>query len=252
VAQQAPADTQPAPATTQAAPAITQPAPTIPAPAGAPLTAGEKTELRKQLGKLEDALESLDDKLLAREIRKACRLIEGVLQATTVSSARLTEVNDSIAEVSTTIAKVSKAAQRSTRNTSSSSQAAADEPDVLPVDILVGGAMANRDKWPYREIVEREMTTMVNGGVWLGSDGTPSLSLGVRGHWQPGDKPPHFIKIYIDEAEMGKRTKMRAYFRYRVVNGHLVIKLVAICEEHRSVEKTLVGDKDDVIGDDGT
>ena len=244
---QAPVNAQPV----NAQPVNAQPAPT----ASAPLSPGERAALRTEARKLEAKLESAADRSVVQAIRNACRLIARALEVDSVSDALYKEVDEAVRAAKDAVEAAQKPAKRSTRSVSSSSeQEATEEAEEMPVDVRTGGAMGDAATWPHRDVVEREMTRMTSGGVSLGNDGKPVIALGVRAHWQAPDKGPrqHFVKVYIDEAEMGGSTRMRAYFRYRVVNGTLVLKLVAIREEHGGVNRTLVGNLDDLIGPDGT
>lgn len=252
--------TQPAVTTAQAPvnaqPVNALPAPTAPNPASAPLSPGEKAALRTEARKLEAKLESAADRTVVQAIRNACRLIARALEVDSVSDALYKEVDEAVRAAKDAVEAAQKPAKRSTRSVSSSSEqeATEDAAEEMPVDVRTSGAMGDPATWPHRDVVEREMTRMTSGGVSLGGDGKPVIALGVRAHWQASGTGPrqHFVKVYIDEAVMGGSTRMRAYFRYRVVNGTLVLKLVAIREEHGGVNRTLAGNLDDLIGPDGT
>ena len=221
--------------------------------ASAPIGDGERRDLITQRRKLEAAAESAD-KRAARELRTLCYAIDGLLAKPTVADADLRELEQQIKAALEESRKQKGKEREKERVTSSSSNEAESGGRQLPVDVLMGGAMGDQSRWPNRDVLQREMTTMAAGsGVTLGTDGQPVITLGVRAHWQQAhDNGQHFVKVYIDEAEMGGGTRMRAYFRYRVVNRRLVLKLVAIREEHGGVNRTVVGNWADVISPDGT
>jgi hypothetical protein len=220
-----------------------------------PLSDGERRDLITQRRKLEDAAETFE-RDAAREVRILCHTIDKLLAKTTVSDAELQELEEAI---HTTLQRASKGKQKEKRHVTSSSSMETETktesaPAGRPVVILYGSKIgAAQAGWgSYGDVLAQVIGELTSGGLTLGKDFKPVLRITVGGHWQEGKGGHHFIKVYLDEADMGTGTVIRGYFRYRIFRDRIVLKLVAIVREHGGHDKTEAGNILEFIGEDGT
>jgi hypothetical protein len=207
----------------------------------------ERGELRTMYRKLLGKVVEMEDVKLQARLDKLSEEIEPLLvPGTVVTVDKLEKVEHEIGNIHRAMEKASQPSAGESSTEPAVTDAEGRRPVVIQYGTKIGSSAAG---WgDYGHVVERVIEEMRDGGVTLGPDFKPKLALSVRGHWQQGDTQ-HFIKVYLDAEDRGAGTQMRGYFRYKVAGDRLVIKFVAIREEHGGKPTTLFGDLAEVVSE---
>jgi hypothetical protein len=210
----------------------------------------EHVELRTKFRKLSSTRDEMNAKLQTR-LDELSEEIEPLLkQGAVVRVDKLEKVEHEIKNIYRAMEKAPASQPRAGESSTEPAVTNAEGQRPVEIEIRYGTKIgSNAEGWgPYGDVVEQVIKDMRDGRVTLGPDFKPKLGLAVKGHWQQGD-PQNFIKVYLDSKDRGGGTQMRAYFRYKVVGDRLVIKFVAIREEHAGKDTTRFGDHTEVVSE---
>jgi hypothetical protein len=206
----------------------------------------ERAQLRTRFRKLLGGVDEMGGAKLRARVDKLSEEIEPLLEpGTVVTVDKLEKLEHDIGNIYRAIEKAS--ASQPEAGESSTEPAVTNEGQrsvVIQYGAKIGSSVAGWGE--YGHVVERVIGEMRDGRVTLGPDFTPKLGLSVKGHLQGS-----FIKLYLDAEDRGAGTQMRGYFRYKVVGDRLLIKFVAIREEHGGGGQgaTIFGDSTELVSE---